>query len=86
MGSEGLVISAFQFSMGSGTDEISGLIMPWRTPDELRNKAHTLILQEDVSEMLEILLIFASDDERVQHFAEKYKKLVNDGNALPLAA
>ena len=84
MCSKGHVVEAVSFSMGDSNDGIKGIVMPYRPSEAESNTEHTLILQEDVSEMLDLLCLLMPDDERILYFAEKYKNLVN--TALPLAA
>lgn len=84
----GYVQNAVAFAMGAGYDGggIDGLVMPWSTPDYLRNMDNPLIINEDVAEMLTMLLGLAPDNERVQYMSEKYPGLLKQDKPEPEAA
>jgi len=84
MCSKGFVNGAVHFSMhGDNDDEgITGVIMPYTTPDCDCNTDHIQIEQEDVSSMIDMLCELIPENERVVYLAEKYKKLASTTESL----
>jgi hypothetical protein len=76
MTDNGCVCEAVSFSMGDSTDGITGVVMPYTSSKEESNTEHIPVSQVEIAEMLDLLCCYAPEDERVQFFAEKYKKLV----------
>ena len=84
MSNKGYVNGAVHFAMHGNNDDsgITGIVMPFTPQEGEQNSDHVLILQEDISEMLDLLCVLQPEDERVKYFAEKYSKLASTTESL----